>query len=91
MCVNYKILTVTIMDITHLNREKLEYVISVVDTEYAFYFSTQETDKDSLRDYFFHRTEDGGEVFSLDQQAYEQLPLRIRTRVQDLIFKVESR
>ena len=79
------------MDITHISKEKLEYVISVVDTEYAFYFSTQEADRDSLRDYFFHSTEDGEEQFNLDQLAYEQLPLRIRTRVQDLIFKVESR
>ncbi len=79
------------MDITHISREKLEYVIGIVDSEYAFYFSTQEADRDSLRDYFFHNTDTGGEVFSLDQLAYEQLPLRIRTRVQDLIFKVESR
>lgn len=79
------------MDIGKLSNEQLEYIIGVVDTEYAFYFSTQQTDRDSLRDYFFQATVEGPELLNLDQKAYEQLPLRIRTRVQDLIYKVEAR
>jgi len=79
------------MDISHLSEEKLAYVISIVDMEYEYYFSTQEADRDSLRDYFYQLSDEGTEIVLLDQYAYEKLPLRIRTRVQDLIFKVESR
>lgn len=79
------------MHLLHINEEQLAYVIRIVDDEYGFYFRSTESGKGSLRSYFYEASEGGRVVLKLDHAAFESLPGRIKTRIQDLIFRVSEK